>query len=408
MIPELQQKLRVFAETSTIMPDADALLVRVERRRLRRRRVRLAAAMALVVLAGALLVTLHPDLGNRFRGGPAPATIDLNLPTTLDGTDVDTPPLPANEPVGAASLLYNACVACPTYLFTQGGQRYVLARTVVEEGTTMDPNSTGLAAALSPDGHWLALPTPQGIALRDLTGTDHRLVDLASVSAWSGDGRHVLGIRRGVKNLVSVDLTDGHMSTDVPAGTSLILDRGITIAPAPGDSDTSLALNCYSPDPRLSTANTVIDVSGLLPSGESISPHWHYLDEHGNESIDVRAAAEVSSGVLDRLAVTGFATPPGNVLDGTGAPPLIRRSVFIVRFADRAVLGRVDLPPGAGRPVPLGDEVVVPVQTNPGEPIVLLSGQANGAVHTLTSLPGGGAFILPGMPYAVYGPAYAG
>jgi hypothetical protein len=143
-------------------------------------RITFAVLLSAVVLGGC---TAH---SGAVRGpadpAPGPSSRVSWLPGHVTLSRTPERPLPVDRPVGAAGLVYVACVGCDhAVLVLPDASRYqVPARA--------NPYLPGVA--LSPDGRWLAYPG--GVAdtvLRDLTGTTVVTLPGQTVRYWSADSR---------------------------------------------------------------------------------------------------------------------------------------------------------------------------------------------------------------------------
>src|SRR5207302_9815849 len=113
----------------------------------------------------------------------APAADRVSCARGLPGAEAGTPPdLPADRPVGRATLLYRPCAGCGAWLVTEQGARYTVPPLPAPPPVTYPaPGTTPLRQPLprftpdvitqvwlSPGGRWLARSGYGGVVIRDL------------------------------------------------------------------------------------------------------------------------------------------------------------------------------------------------------------------------------------------------
>ena len=211
----LDEAYRDLAADARNYADPDRVLHEARRRRTRRATLLVAAVVTAVASALGVAQLVRPP---SQIAAPAPAVRTIAPPPS-------STPLPQDSAVGRGTLVYTACqFGCPTYLVVEDGRQFLL-----DEQTEPPPGNL----TLSPDGRWLGRPTSTGYSLRDLLGTDTRLIEVPRSSGvdglrlspwgWADDSQQaILGAHTDgdVARYLSVSLPSGRTATAaVPAGT---------------------------------------------------------------------------------------------------------------------------------------------------------------------------------------------
>ncbi len=265
----LRAALPMFAEQAARYADPDAAVARA--RRSRPRRVAVGAALAVVPLGlvAALFVLRGDPVPPPATPSPSPSASALAqvppLPTQVPDPGAAVSELPRDRGVGPASLLRYDDTAEPGKLRVEvlaGGSWYRL---------TIPDLRIAFPADLSPDGRLLVWTTAGGTVVRDLTGTDERVLPFAGASRWSPSGRWLLGFDGSSRNYVRVEMPDGTplaaLRQQDEASVAGVLDSGELLRMVPADRGDQPALEVIEPGTR-NTRPLTVDVGKWLKQGE--------------------------------------------------------------------------------------------------------------------------------------------
>ncbi|HEX6870139.1 MAG TPA: hypothetical protein VF163_03490 [Micromonosporaceae bacterium] len=438
MTTELYQQLHVLAEEAPAPPASGEIIAAVRRRRRTRLVVTATAATLAVALVSVTALGVNGWL-RRFDGsavaGPSinpPATPWLWQPVLLP-FDVrppqgDVPVLPSDRPVGRASLVYRPCPTCTAYLVRSGGEHFRLPVNQADAPPALNAPARGLDVTLSPDGRWLGIRTVRGYLFRDLGGTRTFTVPVAYGYAWSGDSRWFSAEPERPDNSnvdsrgygLRVDLSDGTVLPVVAARDlagvdfpSVVTNAGVvagaTFAEAndvgyTGQGPASERLRLVQLDPLTQVVNdrVVVDAGSVLEDGEMI--RVFPAGSSGSDQPAPGFSELASGGTADRIVITVFKrTKVGDDRPGIG---LARVGGVIASARDGAVLGRIKLQPGYGRPSLDGTAVVCSYQLDPAATIHVTRTYFDSGAQLVSELPAQAYYVLPGMAFGVSGPAY--
>ena len=277
-----------------------------------------------------------------------------------------------------------------------------LLRQYMPKEATCPCTPQNLPLSLSPDGRWLVIVGDDATRIRDLTSTVVRSIAAMSMpEAWSPDGRWLVVLGPAGRTLLEV--SSGRTWTlPVPADGNHVLpadDGQIVSVPAVGGGHT-LILGRLDPVHGSPAHAIVVTATDQLTAGETIG--WHLRVVPEDCAGDMTWASSLDG---DRLLLGVFMVP--TVTDcATTTDPGSPVGYVLASASTGQVLGRVNLPAGAGTPLWRDGDLVYASQSTPTDRISVQTVEDTGHNHRpLTSLPATSIFVLSGAVSPMVGPA---